>query len=81
MDIESTLIRFIAEEVLQDGGAAPPARDEPLIASGRIDSFGLMLILGFIQQRWRIDLMVTGNLEDFESVATMAAAIRRHARD
>ncbi|HOX24800.1 MAG TPA: hypothetical protein PLL30_03425 [Candidatus Krumholzibacteria bacterium] len=80
MDIENTLIRFIADEIFPGADAAPPAVDEPLIASGRVDSLGLLQVLGFIQQRWHTDLMAVGSPDDFISVAAMATAIRRHAR-
>jgi acyl carrier protein len=55
--------------------------DEPLIRSGRVDSMGLLQILGFIQQRYGVDLSATGGPSDFETVTSLAAAIRRSRGD
>jgi hypothetical protein len=33
-----------------------------------------------VQQRWYVDLMTSGGPDDFQSIATLAAAIRRHGR-
>ena len=38
---------------------------------------GLLQILGFIQQRYGVDLASTGGPSDFETVTSLAAAIRR----
>jgi len=51
--------------------------DEPLIRSGRLDSMGLLQVLGFIEQRYGVRLTETGSPEDFETVAALAAAVRR----
>ncbi|MFN8549609.1 MAG: hypothetical protein U0527_16965 [Candidatus Eisenbacteria bacterium] len=77
MAIETELKQFILEQLLEGGAETQVKEDESLVASGRIDSLGLMLI-GHVQQRYRVDLMAVGGPEDFESIASMAAAIRRH---
>ena len=41
---------------------------------------GLLQILGFVQQRFGIDLMAVGNPEDFDSVKALAKAVRRNQR-
>lgn len=77
MTIESDLQQFISAEVALDPGEGGIKADEPLISTGKVDSMGLLQILGFIQQRYGIDLMATSGPRDFESVASLAAAIRR----
>jgi acyl carrier protein len=76
MSIESDLQSFIAAEVVADGGEGI-GLDEPLIRSGRIDSMGLLQVLGFIEERYGVYLSETGSPSDFESVTTLAAAIRQ----
>ena len=80
MAIESELKQYIVEQLLEGDGDAAVEENEALIATGRIDSLGLMKLIGHIQQRYRIDLMASGGPDDFESIATLAAAIRRHGQ-
>lgn len=42
---------------------------------------GLLQILGFIQERYAVDLLSAGTPKDFETVTAMAAAIRRSLPD
>ena len=76
MSIETDLQAFIASEAVTDAGSEV-GLDEPLIRSGRIDSMGLLQVLGFIQQRYGVDLAATGGPSDFETVTSFAKAIRR----
>jgi acyl carrier protein len=77
MSIETDLQEFIAAEVVADGVAGGVTVDEPLIRSGRVDSMGLLQIFGFIQQRYGVDLSSSGGPSDFETVRSLAAAVRR----
>jgi acyl carrier protein len=77
MSIETDLKEFIAAEVVADAAVGGVRVDEPLIRSGRVDSMGLLQILGFIQQRYSVDLASTGGPSDFETVTSLAAAVRR----
>ena len=77
MSIESNLIEYIAAEMPTDAERGALTPESSLIASGRLDSLGLLRILGYIQQQYGVDLLAAGSPKDFESVAGMAAAIRR----
>jgi acyl carrier protein len=77
MSIETELQEFIAAEVVLDAAAGGVRVNESLVRSGRVDSMGLLQILGFIQQRYGVDLASTGGPSDFETVTSLAAAIRR----
>ena len=77
MSIETELQEFIAAEVIVDAAVGGVLVHEPLVRSGRVDSMGLLQILGFIQQRYSVDLASTGDPSDFETVTSLAAAIRR----
>jgi acyl carrier protein len=77
MSIEADLQQFIAAEVVTDGVGGSVTVDEPIIRSGRVDSMGLLQIFGYIQQRYGVDLSSTGGPDDFETVRSLASAIRR----
>jgi acyl carrier protein len=80
MSIESELQQFIAAEVVADGDLGVQV-DEPLIRSGRVDSMGLLQVLGFIEERYGVYLTETGSPTDFETVTALAAAVRRSRGD
>lgn len=74
---EAEIKQFIEGELLADDRAIDLAVDRALITSGLVDSMGLLQILGFVQQRFGVDLMVTGSPMDFDTVGALAAAVRR----
>lgn len=78
MNIEADIKQFITSELMADERSAKLADDDALISSGRVDSMGLLQILGFIQQRFGVDLMAVGSPTDFDSVKALAAAVRRN---
>ena len=80
MNIEKDIRDYITSDLLQGQNAAL-ADDDALISSGRVDSMGLLQILGFVQQRFGVDLMSVGSPQDFDSVNALAAAVRRNQRD
>ncbi|MGC3997125.1 MAG: hypothetical protein QM767_06225 [Anaeromyxobacter sp.] len=59
------------------GGEARVSPGENLIDTGRIDSLGLLQILGFVDERWHVNLLVVGSPADLQSVAGLAGAVRR----
>jgi hypothetical protein len=78
MNIESDLKQFITTELLADERSSRLADDTALISSGLVDSMGLLQILSFVQQHFAVDLMVVGTPHDFDSIAALAAAVRRN---
>lgn len=82
MNIEDELIQFIQSVILTDAKKLDFSEEDDLISSGHVDSMGLLQILGFIDQKFGVDLMAAGGgPEDFSSVAGLAAAIRRNQSD
>jgi acyl carrier protein len=77
MTIEEQLRDFIVSEVVAEGKDREIGPGDPLIATGLIDSMGLLQVLGFVQQRFGVDLLGTGDPEDFQSIQSLAAAVRR----
>ena len=78
MKYEAEIKQHILSDILADGTVTELAADEPLISSGLVDSLGLVQILMHIQQRFGVDLMSVGSPQDFDSVAALAAAVRRN---
>lgn len=74
VSIESDLTEFICRDVVPEGGVS---ESEHLISSGKVDSLGLLQILGFIEQQYGVTLLTSGSPKDFESVQSLAAAIRK----
>jgi acyl carrier protein len=74
MNIEADLQRFICSEVVPEGGVA---ESDALISSGKVDSLGLLQILGYIEQNYGVTLLTAGNPKDFESIRTLATAVRK----
>jgi acyl carrier protein len=74
MNIEADLQRFICAEVVPEGGVS---EGDALIATGKVDSLGLLQILGYIEQNYGVTLLTAGNPKDFESIRTLAAAVRK----
>jgi acyl carrier protein len=81
MNIEADIKQYIASELLAEDQPSNLGNDDALISSGRVDSMGLLQILSFIQQRFGVDLMAVGTPHDFDTVAALAAAVRRNKRD
>lgn len=72
-DIQNDLTEFLTTEVLEDVPELAP--DQPLL-TGLLDSFGLLALLNFIEERFGVtiphDEVVTDN---FRSVGALAAFI------
>ena len=76
MSIENDLQRFVSTEVVLEGGVDT---NEPLISSGKVDSLGLLQILGYIEQTYGVTLLTSSSPKDFETIETLAGAIRKAA--
>jgi acyl carrier protein len=72
-EMQQEITRFIVEEVLDDADNLSP--DQPLL-TGLLDSFGLMSLLAFIEERYDVAIpnneVVTAN---FKSVEVLAAFV------
>jgi acyl carrier protein len=74
LSIENELTEFISRNVVPEGGVT---ESEALISSGKVDSLGLLQILGFIEEKYGVTLLTSGSPKDFESVQSLAGAIRK----
>jgi acyl carrier protein len=79
-DIKNELIDFLTAEVLEDTTQLSP--DEPLL-QGLLDSFGLLALLNFIEEQYRVvvdhDQVVTSNFSSVSALATFIESKRMEA--
>ncbi len=76
MNINETVRNFIEGELLAGQKLTSLADDDPLIDLGIIDSFGIMALIGFLEERFSIQVSADELLpENFASVARISALI------
>ena len=76
MEISETIKGFIVSELLAEKGMGALADADPLIDSGIIDSFGIMALMGFLEEKFSIQIAGDELLpENFESVMTISALV------
>jgi acyl carrier protein len=79
-DVVDEIRTYIAEEILEDTETSDLPPDQPLL-SGLLDSFGLMSLLGFLEERYEVtisnDQVVS---ENFKSVEALAEFVERKRR-
>jgi acyl carrier protein len=73
--VEAELLRFVAEDAAADGAGLDP--EENFVETRRVDSLGLLRILAFVEERFGISLAASAHPRDLQSVAALAAAVRR----
>jgi acyl carrier protein len=74
----NTLERFILDEVLRGERGKGISMDEPLIASGVIDSLGILRLIGFLEQEAGLTIG-DGEVspENFATIRTILAFVDR----
>ena len=58
MDVKEKIRQFIIEEVCLDGTIKDLADDDLLIESGIIDSMGILTLLAFLEENFKIHILV-----------------------
>jgi acyl carrier protein len=76
MKTNEIIRQYIVSELVADGGEIPEHDTDPLIESGIIDSFGIMSLLSFLEEKFSIQISTEELLpENFETVATISALV------
>jgi acyl carrier protein len=77
--IEQVIRRFIREEIAPDCDVDKLESDESLLESGILDSFGIMLLLPFIEDNLRVNIP-PDQLEpaNFETLGSIVELVNRH---
>lgn len=76
MSVTEELERFIVTELTQGRGIDSVAADEDLLASGVVDSHGVMELVGFIESRYGV-IVEDDDLtpENFQSLQSIGAYV------
>jgi acyl carrier protein len=79
-DIEGELSRFIVDNFLFGDARAAPARDQPLVQSGLVDSTGILEIVAFLESRFGVhaadEELAADNFGTIETIAKFVVAKR-----
>ena len=78
MSVSADIEQFILSELAQGRGITTIDRDENLLSRGIVDSHGVMELVAFLEQRYRISVGDEDlTPENFESVANIEAFVER----
>ena len=76
METIEILKQFITEEFVPDGDPNELKENQSLLESGIIDSFGIMKLLAFIEQKFQLKVSDEELIpENFETLSTIAKLI------
>jgi acyl carrier protein len=76
--MKETLRRYIGHELLSRNGDAPVDDDDDLLASGLVDSVGMMSLVLFIEEEFALPVPPEDvTIENFLSLNTIDAYLRR----
>jgi len=82
-ETEQAIADYIRNEFLRDQPDIVLAKDEPLIQTGIIDSLGIFVLIGFLEERFNV-AVEPGDvvLENFETIDAITALVdaRRASR-
>ena len=77
MNVASELEQFIVNDITQGTGRQSVAPDEDLLANGVVDSHGLMEIVGFLEDRYKVvvtdDDLLPENFQSLERIEAFVA--------
>jgi acyl carrier protein len=76
VNVASELEQFIVNDITQGTGRESVAPDEDLLANGIVDSHGLMEIVGFLEDRYKLVVTDADLLpENFQSLERIEAFV------
>lgn len=80
MAIENVLISYITEEYLEDDDEL--TLDTPLISSGIVDSFSMVSLKAFLENKYKISIPdEKATPEAFDTVRRIIALVKEYAPD
>lgn len=78
MTVTTELEQFIVSELTQGRGIDSVAPDEDLLASGIVDSHGVMEMVAFLEQRYGVSVTDDDlTPENFQSLSSIEALVAR----
>ena len=76
--VQTTIARYIAQDILHLDPASMPPLDQPLLADQVLDSLGLQNLITFIEAEFSLRIGDDDLLpENFESIRTIAELVER----
>jgi len=79
MNTKVVIRDFITGEILQQNLKGPLGDNDQLVETGIIDSLGVMTLLGFLEEKFSIQIPGDDLVpENFASISTIAALVERH---
>lgn len=80
MIVTDTIREFIARELALGSGGNPIADHDQLLEQGIIDSFGIMTLLSFLEEKFAVSIEGDDlTPENFASIGTISALVDRKA--
>jgi acyl carrier protein len=78
MDTRDLIREFILSDLVADGNGKTILDDDSLITSGIIDSMGIISLLGFVEEKFSIEISSDELLpENFETLSTITDLVTR----
>ncbi len=78
IEIQNTLIDFIAKDLLKDRPDLVLNPDDDLLSSQWVDSLGVMRIVAFLEEKYDVTIPPTDvTIENFINVATIVAYLEK----
>jgi acyl carrier protein len=76
--VQTTIARYIAQDILHLDPASMPPLDQPLLADQVLDSLGLQNLITFIEAEFSVSIGDDDLLpENFESIRTISGLVER----
>jgi acyl carrier protein len=80
MSTREDLVRFIAGEFLQQLGVAEIPEDLDLIATGVIDSLGVLKVIAFLEERFSVSIAPeVMHPDNFSSIGAIMGVLQQQA--
>jgi len=79
-DVKDIILKYVTAEYLEDG-ADPIGFDTPLISGGIVDSFSMVSLKRFLENKYKISIPDDqATPEAFDSVDKIAVLVRKFAQ-
>jgi len=78
MSVESTIEKFILDELLMDDGAQHVDPNQSLLSSGILDSLGILRLISFLEDQFSLTVEDSEVVpENFDTIGAMKMLIER----
>jgi acyl carrier protein len=79
-DLKDAVLKYVSEEYLEEG-SDPLTYDTPLISGGIVDSFSMVSLKRFLENRYKISIPDgDATPEAFDSVNKIVALVKRFVK-